>query len=226
MTNTHFINLENFSLNNYKKVLENTELLPGRRLLKEKLSSRFKKLTQQGITNLHQLVQVLKSTERTKGLASETGIPIEYLIILKREINRYLPKPVNLADIPGIDPLLINKLKELGIKTTLQFFQFAETQKKRSKLSTELNLPVNSLNELAKLSDISRIWGVGPIFCRIFYETGTDTVEKISKATAEGLFRELNEVNKNKKYTKVKFTVKDVEQCIKAAQALPKTIED
>ncbi len=221
----YFIDIEKISLAKYLKILEKSELLPGRRILYEKTKERFELLTKQGITNLLMLVDALESSDKIKQLSKKTTIPVDYLTILKREVRRFLPKPVSLKDFPGIDKSLIAELNDRGIRNTLQLLEHCDTRKKRTTLSTEIEIPVSALKELTKLADLSRIWGVGPIFCRIFYETGTDTVEKVAHASAKKLYEELSEINKIKKYTKAKFTIKDVALCIDIADSLPKTIE-
>jgi hypothetical protein len=225
MSTKYFIDIERFSLTQYRTILEKSELLPGRRILYEKTKERFDLLTKHGIKNLLMLVQALKSSDKIKQLSKETNIPVDYLTILRREVNRLLPKPVSISDFPDADKSLIGKLNKKGIKNTLQLFEQCDTKKKRTAYAQAIDVPISALEELTKLSDLSRIWGVGPIFCRIFYETGTDTIKKVAIANAQNLHDKLTEINKEKKYTKAKFTVKDVALCVDIAHDLPKTIE-
>jgi nucleotidyltransferase/DNA polymerase involved in DNA repair len=225
MTTKYFIDIEQYSLTKYRNILEKSELFPGRRILHEKTKERFDRLIKHGIKNLLMLVQALKSSDKIKQLSKETNIPADYLTILRREVNRLLPKPVAISDFPDADKSLIGKLNNKGIKNTLQLFEQCDTNKKRTAFAQELEAPISALEELTKLSDLSRIWGVGPIFCRIFYETGIDTVNKVANASAQNLHKQLAEINKTKKYTKAKFTVKDVALCVEIAHDLPKTIE-
>lgn len=103
----------------YRNILEKSELLPGRRILYEKTKERFDLLASQGIKNLLMLVQELKSSDKIKQLSKETNIPADYLTILRREVNRLLPKPVSITDFPDIGKSLIGKLNKKGIKNTL-----------------------------------------------------------------------------------------------------------
>lgn len=79
--------------------------------------------------------------------------------------------------------------------------------------------------ELVKLTDLSRVKWIGPIFARIFLDSGADTVEKLSKSNAEQLFNDLVKVNSEKKYTKGNFTVNDIRLCINVAKDVPRAIE-
>lgn len=225
MTTKYITDIGQISLTKYRVILEKSELLPGRRILYEKTKERFDLLSQKGITNLLLLVQALKSYDKIIKLSKETNIPADYLTVLRREVNRLLPKPVSISAFPDTDKSLIAKLGKRGIKNTLQLFEQCDTKKKRMALTKETEIPIADLEELTKLSDLSRIWGVGPVFCRIFYETGTDTIKKVADAAAHKLYDQLIEINKTKKYTKAKFTIKDVALCIDIARDLPKTIE-
>ena len=225
MTTKYFTDIEQISLSKYRTILEKSELLPGRRILYEKTKERFELLEQKGISNLLLLVQALKTSDKIKKLSKETNIPADYLTILRREVNRLLPKPVSISDFPNIDKSLVSKLEKRGIKNTLQLFDLSDTKKKRTALAKEAEIQITDLERLTKLSDLSRIWGVGPVFCCIFYETGTNTVKKVSIANAAKLHKELITINEDKNYTKAKFTIKDVQLCIDIANDLPKTIE-
>lgn len=206
-------------------MLEKTNLLPGRRVLHEQTKEKFDLLMKNGISNLYELVRKLSSPEKINQLSSVTGIPVHYLTILRREINRLLPKAVSLANFPGIEKSMITELNKKNIHNTIQLFEKGDNTQKRKELALEIAVPVNRLEELMKLADLSRIWGVGPIFSRIFFETGTDTVKKVASAEPQTLYDQLAEVNRAKQYTTAKFTVKDVALCIECAINLPHTIE-
>jgi hypothetical protein len=170
------------------------------------------------------LVEATKSKAKIQCLAQETGIPEEYLTILRREVGHFLPKPVSIIEFPGLDSTMVSKLRRVEIATTLQLFEQCDTPTKRKNLAQALEIPVSEVEGLTKLADISRIYGVGPVFCRVFFETGIDTVEKVAMADPQELFDRLNAVIQSQKYTKVKCSVKDIRACIAYAQDLPGTI--
>lgn len=221
MNNKYFFNLNKYALSDYARELEEGELLPGRRILQENTKERFKKLSDRGVSNLNELAEILKSKGKIDQLAEESGIPAEFLKILKRELNRLFPKPVYLKDFPGIPVSVIARLEKHGIKNTFQLFEQADTIEKRNKLSKEADVSHAFIDELFKLSDLSRIWGVGAVFCRIFYKAGFDSVGKVAEAEASELYEALIETNRNGNYTKARFTVKDVASCIEFARRLP-----
>lgn len=221
----YHINLENFSIEKYQKVLERSEMIPSRMILKEQISENIKCLKKQGIKNLQDIINVLKTPKKVKEFAKKSGLPNDYLTILIREVNSYQPKPVNLNKFPDINKEITDKLGKFDLKNTKHLFEKIKTKKERSELARQANISNEELLELVKLTDISRVKWIGPIFAIIFLESGTDTAEKISKSKAENLFKKLVEINNKMKYTKGKFTVKDIQLCINVAKDVPKVIQ-
>lgn len=220
----YYIDLEKYSLNKFKHELKELELLPSRIILKEQMDERFKILDVNSIQNLQDLANSLKTPKKAKEFAIKSGLPLDYLLILRREVNSYLPKPVNLEKFPGIKNDTLTKLNRIGIKNTAHLFKRVKTEEDRKELSYEISINNEKIMELTKLTDLSRVKWVGPIFARIFLDSGTDTVEKLSKANAESLYKELVKINSTLEYTKAKFIENDIRLCINVAKIVPKAI--
>ncbi|NUN08853.1 MAG: DUF4332 domain-containing protein [Ignavibacteriaceae bacterium] len=225
MKSRYFTDLSRISLKSYLKMLKETELMPGRKILHERIDERFSALGELGIKNLEELLEKLKTSRSLKSTAELTGIPSGYLVMLKREMRQMLPKPVPLAEFPFTDDNMIKALKKKGINTTLQLFEQSDTAEKREALARELKLDKFKLKELMKLADLSRIWGFGPVFCWMFFEIKCDTVSKVAEADPVVLFESLEELNRIKNYTRVKFTLKDIVSSVRIAGELPNNIE-
>jgi hypothetical protein len=225
MTDQYYIDLERFSLERFKNTLEAGELLPGRRILKEKIPERFAILESMGIKNLKDLTHALNTKQKVERFSQESGLPNDYLIILRREANRYKPKPANLSGFPEVDPEYIERLAAMGIKHTKHLFDRARASKDRAELSRQARIPLGDLLEIVKLSSLVRVSGVGPVFARMLYEAGIDTLEKLSDSSADQLFERLLAVNEEGEYTKADFSTRDVQYCISMAKELPKAIE-
>ena len=73
----------------------------------------------------------------------------------------------------------------LGIKDTKQLYERARSAEDRAELSTLAHVPDDAMLELVKLSDLARPPYVGPVFARLLYETGVDTIAKLSKQSPE-----------------------------------------
>jgi Domain of unknown function (DUF4332) len=100
-----------------------------------------------------------------------------------------------------------------------------KTPQKREELANELGVGLEEILELTKLTDLSRVKWVGPVFARMFLDSGMDTVKKLSKAEATPFYEKLVEINQEKKYTKARFVESDLELCIEFARKVPIVIE-
>ena len=223
--NDYQINLEKFSLDEFKNKISESELIPSRKILKDNIDARFKVLKDNNIHNLQDFTNILKTPKKTREFAKKSGLPEDYLLILRREVNSYTPKPVNLEKFPGVEKETVNKLKSAGIKNTAHLFKKVKTPEDRRKLAAELEISEEEILELTKLTDLSRIKWVGPVFARIFLDSGTDTAEKVSEADAGSFYKKLVELNQEKKYTKAKFLESDVVLCINISKMVPKTMK-
>ncbi|NLE02657.1 MAG: DUF4332 domain-containing protein [Fibrobacter sp.] len=224
MNDEYYVDLNNLSLSDYLIELEQTELLPSRRILKEDLQKRFSILAKHGIKNLQEILYTLKTSAKVQSFSKQTGIPEIYLTILKREIASMQPKPVNLSDFQGIDNLYIQALAQIQINHTRQLFNLIKIESDRKRLSKQAGIPYTILLELTKLTDVSRIRWVGAKFARLLVDSPCDTVEKVSIADYKELYTRLKEINDEKKYFRGMFGMNDMKLCILAAVKVPNVI--
>jgi predicted flap endonuclease-1-like 5' DNA nuclease len=225
MTDLYTIDLTQFSLDRLREIVETQEVLPGRRIIKERAPERFGILASMGIENLQDIVDALKTKKRLSEFAQASGLSEEYLVILRREVNAYLPNPVNLARMPCVDADAVERLAAVGIKHSKHLFARAQTGEARAELAALAGVPGDVLTELVKLSDLVRVSGVGPVFARLLYEAGVDTIEALAQATPEDLLERVCAINEANQYTKVMPTLRDMRYCIEIAQDLPVAIK-
>lgn len=225
MKDDYHIDLEKYSLDKFMYDLKESDLIPSRKILKEDLEGRFRVLKDNNIHNLQDLVNLLKTPKKANEFSLQSGLPQDYILILRREVNSYTPNPVNLDKFPGVNTETINKLSNAGIKNTAHLFKKIKTSEDRDNLAAELEISPAEILELTKLTDLVRIKWVGPVFARIFLDSGTDTTLKISQADASSLYKKLVNINQEKSYTRSKFIENDVELCIKVSTMVPKVIE-
>ena len=198
------LELSDFSLKDYKELLKNQNLLPGRRILWQDIDLRFSALTRQGISNVARLKSQLSTPKKIASLSEATGIPADYLTVLKREIGTLVQKPVPLASFPGVDEALLSGLAERGIKNSKDFYD--------SGLLGDV--------ELSGLCDLVRINGVGPVAARVFFEAGFRSAALVAVADAKDMLAKVSAVNNEKKYYKAKLGEKDMQFCIDFAALL------
>jgi predicted flap endonuclease-1-like 5' DNA nuclease len=222
----YHIALEQFSLEEFKHILETSRLLPSQRVLGEKLPERFATLEAMGIANLQDLANRLRSKKETERFSQESGLPQDYLTIMRRRIGFYTPKPVPLGKFPGIDLEHVERLAAAGIKQTRQLLERAASKQDRAELSRLTGVPADALLELVKLSDLARAIGVGPTWARLIYEAGIDTMEKLANSSAEDLAEKVRATNEEKKLVKTALpSMEDLASSAEIWKRLPKVIE-
>lgn len=213
------IELKNFSLQNYKELIRNQNLLPRRKILQEDLDARFDAIQQADLGTVFELKSALSTPGKLIDFASKTGLSEEYLIILRREIGSLEQKPVSLSDFPGIDTGIIEKLSCLGIKTSKDYYDFY-TGSAGFTATDEKEISKAMADELYTLSNLVRINGIGAVAAKAFFEAGFHTVADVANAAAHEMLTKVTAVNAEKQYYKAKLGEKDMQFCIDFAGIL------
>lgn len=221
MGNQYQIDLEKYSLQRFKKSIQARDLIPSRSSLKDELDDRFQILEDRGVTNLKELIDVLKTRNKVEQFSRETGLSIEYLTLLNREGKSYLSKPIRLDKFPNMQPEYLERLDELGIRNSKQLFIEAQNKADRERLSHETDIPLDMLNEMVGLSDLSRIYGVGPVFARMIYDVGIKSVKEFTEHTADDFIRIYEEQTQKK----ADFGVGEIEFSLELANELDIAVE-
>lgn len=200
------LDLELLSVQEYKDLLKQQNLLPGRRILWQDIDKNFAVFESRGIKNVAELKRNLSTPAKIVDLGLASGIPEEYLVILKREIGSLEQKPVPLSSFPGIDSSLATKLGGAGLKTSKEYWESKQ----------------DLTDELFCLCDLVRINGVGSIAAKAIYEAGYRSVSNVAAADAAVMLEKVTVVNEAKCYYKAKLGQKDMQFCIDFALLLNK----
>lgn len=222
----YYLDLSEFSLAKLQYLFETTRLLPSQQMLQEKIDARFACLAQHGIENLLQLQKALRTKKDVQSFAQTTGLPLEYLTLLRREVNSYQPKPIQLKDFPGVNPEAVQKLEEIGIKNTKQLFDRVITPAARTELAEQTQIAAADILELTQLTDMARMKWVGPKFARLLVESEYDTAEKVINSDYAELHQALIRTNAEKGLYQGKFGIADMQSWVTVAiQELPQVIQ-
>jgi len=205
-----------YSLEKFRISLESREMIPSRHMLKNNLKQYFDILRSSGIKNISELLAVLGSKPKIAAFAEKTGITVEYLTILRREANSYFPTHVKLSRFIGVDKALVLKLEEQGITSTKKLFDLAANREQLSAFLKVSGLLPEDLSELISLSDLSRLYGVGPAFAGMLYEAGIDSVMTLMKFTGE----EIRTMYEEKTKRTADFTSRDINFTLEIAKEL------
>lgn len=118
------LNLSVVSLQDFKEILRLSYLIPSMRMLLNDIDKRFEILNDYGIINLEELYFNTKTKKKAEMLSEKIGIDSDYIIVLRRMVSSYIPKPRKLREYPDIDEKLIEFLLEMNIKTSVELFDF------------------------------------------------------------------------------------------------------
>jgi hypothetical protein len=213
----YHIDAENVGLDDLQKRIEATDLVPSRVSLLDKLGMKMKAFEQQGITTLAQLRNELKNSKRLEAVAKSTGIDTQYLILLRREIESYFPKPFALKTFKWLPHREIAQLEQHGIRDTAALYEAASSAKRKTKLVDSTGVDVAILEALARLADLTRIQWVNPTAARMLVAATYDSASKVAAADAEDLYEALIRVNAGDRFFKGKIGLRDVKRFVQAA---------
>jgi len=215
------IDLSRYSLQQFKSKFALRELIPSRRVLKDKLDERFKILEHNEITNLKELVSRLNTKQKIELFSQETGLSIEYLTLLRREANSYRQNPIRLNKFSGIPKRFVKRLDAEGITDSRKLFHEANGKNEREKLAKRTGIPAEVMDELVCLSDLVRAYGVGPVFARLLYDVGIKTIEEFVDLTAEEIVR----IYEEKEQKRADFGVNEIQFSLELAKELDIAVE-
>ena len=212
----YHINLADYTLAYLQKNLLSRELIPSREPLKEVLEDKFVILKEKGIETVEDLLNTLNTKKKLEDLSKLSGITNEYLTLLRREVNSYLPNPVSLSKFPDVSADDISKLDQQGIKNSRHMYEQAGSKTGRRELSDSTGISQKTIKELVGLSDLARAYGVGPFFARILYDTGIHSIRKLKSYTAE----EIIQLYEDKFQQKADFSLRDMNFSLEIARSL------
>lgn len=191
-------------------------MIPSRQILKDNLDQNFNAIRASGIKTLSDLLKTLGSKSKVADFAEKTSLPMEYLTLLRREANSYFPTPVKLSRFIGVDKTLVSRLEKHGITSSKKLFELAANQDQISAFLKASGLSRADLSELISLSDLSRLYGVGPTFAGMLYEAGMDSVQTLLTYTGD----QIRSMYEEKTGKKADFTARDIAFTLEIAKEL------
>ncbi len=177
MPRRYHLDARNVPLDSMRRSLASRRLIPSRVPLQDQLDERFAVLSEAGLSTVADLLDRLKSKQAIERFHAETGLPVEYLTLLKREAKSYFPNPVPLARFPRVPQNLLKRLEKKGLKHSKHLFEHVDSEAAFSSLHEEVGGSREALRRLAKLADLARLYGIGPVFADLLLETGVESVD-------------------------------------------------
>ena len=112
------------------------------------------------------------------------------------------PKPKNhrhaiqacdwsIEQLPGLNVQDQSKLKDLGITTTKQLLQKANTPQSRQALASQLAIKFQYVNKWVALADLARIPGIGCQYCGLLLHAGICSVTQLAQTPVHRLHQQI-----------------------------------
>ncbi len=217
----YHIDSEKVSLDALRHRLQQTDLVPSRASLLDGIEEKFAALQTQGVGTLAALRNELKTPKRMEALANATGIDVQYLVLLRREIESHFPKPAALGEFDWLPQGEIARLTACGLRDAAALLQAAGSAEGRAALVAQSGADPAVVDELARLANLSRVQWVSPTFARMLREAGFESAAAIAAANAQELCDTLERINAGDRYFKGKIGLRDVKRLIMAAGYAP-----
>lgn len=215
--NYHF-DAEKISLDDLQKRIETTDLVPSRAVLLDGLAKNIEILKQKGLTSLAKLRNEMKNPGRLEALAGNTGIDAQYLLLLRREVESYFPKPFDLKEFTRLPKDEVAKLDKSGIHNTADLFEKAATAEGKTQLAKSAGIDAAFLDDLFRLADLTRVQWVSPTAARMLVDAGYDTPAKLQNADADVLCEKMMNINKGDTYFKGNIGLRDIKRLVHSAK--------
>jgi len=194
-----------------------TDLVPSRACLVDGIDSVMSALGTHGITTLAELRDALRTTKRLDSVAKSTGLDTKYLTLLRREIESYFPKPAVLSAFDWLPPGDLAGLESHGIGDTAAFFAQAGDPHSRVVLADSTGVGSDTLDSLARYSDLCRVQWVSPTTARRLVEAKCESASDLAAYDAEELSHALVRVNEDNRFFKGRIGLRDVRRLIQSA---------
>jgi hypothetical protein len=216
-------------LQELKELFQKTTFTRKRTILSENIEENFRVLESHGLSSLKDILDALKTKPKITNFSEKTGLSREYFVVLRRQVQGYVPKPVKLDKLPCITSntnieRYLDNLKQLGIINTFNMLEMGRTKQEREEISQKATIPSEFLLNLVKYSDLYRIGALRDVRARMYFETGIDTAEKIANSDPKQLYEFLKGVSKKFDFIKIDPPIGDLQGNIKLANRIVKRL--
>ncbi|WP_067076087.1 DUF4332 domain-containing protein [Methanoculleus horonobensis] len=216
----YYIDAERVSLDDLKKRIEETDLVPSRSSLLEDIDGTFSKLKAHGFGTLADLRKALKNPKKIPALSTETGVDPAYLTLLRREIEGYFPKAHPVSAFDWFRKADLDNLEGSGLKNTVLLYDALASPGRREETAAALGIDPDCIDSLYALADLTRIQWVSPTAARMLVAAGYTDAKAVAAADPEELCSDLDRVNREHTFFKGTIGLRDVRRLVKAASYL------
>lgn len=210
----YYIDAHSVGLDALRKRLQASDLIPSHLPLLERLAENLALLRQADICSLGDLRDALKTKKSAMVLAARCNVDGQYLLLLRRAINGFFPKPKDLNDFVWLDMATVGKLAMVGVNNTQQLFDGVAGDPEFAK---KAGVTLRALAPFLEYSDLCRIQWVSPTFARVMISAGITDADSVAKSDPEELCDAIGEANKKDGLYKAKVGLRDIKRLVVAA---------
>ena len=134
-------------------------------------------------------------------------------------------KPYILTKFMGVNPDHITKLAEHKIRNVKQMLKEGRTPQQRTALAEQTGIPIEDIEDLVRLADLSRIFGVKGIRARLYVDMGIHSIPMMAEWKPEELRLKAIEFVEKTGFDGIPPLPKEAAHSITTAKSLPKLIE-
>lgn len=221
----YYSDFSKMSIDNLKMKLTTGDLLKSRMSLREDIDSHFRLLMKAGVENTEELSDALKTKKSIEAFAVKTGVPVDYLTLLRREINSWQPKPRKIKSFPLLDQKIKTALQNNGITTTVAIYDHILTPLGRKALSVKTGLTEKQIVLVARMTDLCRLQYVNETFATLLVEAGYTTIQSVANADPDELQKKVNAIYKKQLLSKCTIGLNDMRYLIRLAKAASSEIQ-
>jgi hypothetical protein len=167
---------------------------------------------------------------RIRGLALYYGfvgnIPLARLASdIREQETAKTRQAFKLREFRGVSLEEVAKLEAIGIVTVEHMLVAGKTPEARQRLAEQTGISVQTILELVKLSDLSRLGAVKSVRARLYYDAGLDTPDKFTQWEPEALLQILIEFVKRTGFDGIAPLPKELRSTIAKARQLPEAVQ-
>ena len=129
--------------------------------------------------------------------------------------------PYKLTGLLDVDAKHIAALERLGVRTNNQLLRRAPTAEARVQLAGEAGIPIDALEKISRLSDLTRMRGVRGIRAKLYYDMGIQAVKQMAQWTEDDLVQAANEYVERSDFEGIATLPKEARFTVDLAKRLP-----
>lgn len=207
---------QSIDLDELRVRLRETDLIPSQQALIDDLDRRFALLSRAGLSNVAALRKQLETTDSLDALAERSEVDTAYLVLLRRALRGFFPKPRAFKDVRWLDDGVVASLIDAGIKNTVRFTEAASGD--IAGLQQQLHLSERVLSDVTAVCDLCRVQWVSPGFAGALIAAGYRTAEALAAADPETVHSAVAKANAQSTYYNGSVGLRDIERVIHAAR--------